>query len=149
MTTLSRFTSALTLGLVTCFALPASAGIYIGNPIVLESLTTDSSTLETANGIIDSVTFEVCNRGTKVVLTVDDEIDLVNGLVLDLLPAEYCKVEVKYSSDVDFEGDAGSGWSQTLTDDSFVLVPNAAEDAFVLELTEISAADVILRAIEE
>ena len=145
----TRLASALTLCLITGFAVPASAGIFIGNPIVIEGLTTDQSSLETANGSIANVTLEICNRSATVVETIDAEVDLANEvLTLDVPSAEYCKVEIKYSSDVDFDGDAGGGWSLTSSMDTYTLVPNAAEEAFELEITEITAADVVFIASE-
>ena len=143
----TRLAAALTLTVATALATPAMAGIYIGNPIVIEGITTDSSNLTEASGDLVDVSFEICGKSGAWVEAVGELEDLANGgIAFDVPAAEYCKVTLKFDGDVGFVGDADGGWTQELSDEVFVLEPNSGETAFELVLTEISAADVKLVA---
>jgi len=139
--------SLLTLGLLA--ANPAEAGIWIGNPIVVEALTTDGSTLNSTAGTLTEVKFEYCSRAGAYVEQIDDDVDIaVDGLVVDPPAEEYCSIQLVFEGDLALSGDNNGAWSQDLGDGVFTLSPNSAETAFKLDLVEVSAADVTLVATE-
>jgi hypothetical protein len=143
----ARLISAATLTLAALWATPALAGVYVGNPIVVEGIATDGSHLDAATGDLVSASFEICGRSGAWVEAVGTEVDLAEGgISFDIPAAEYCKVVLSYDGALSLDGDANGGWSHVLYGEEFILEPNAGDTAFELVLFEISAADVKLIA---
>lgn len=138
--------TALALVALTLGAGVAHAGILIGNPLVLEILPTDSSTLDEASGYLKEIVLDDCDTKTWKVM-VQDTVDLVNELEVTIPSDDWCQATLVFTGNLHLEGDNGSSYSENVSG-PFVLprVETGSFNGFVLSDLGATNATLEIRA---
>lgn len=143
----------MSIKLYVCFlgalllSAPASAGIYEGNPGLTLRLSGDAKVLA-ADAWLDEVTLFGCD-GSKVTVVVAEEVDLVDGITIEVPRGLWCEVEVAVM-DLDIEL-AGLGWPWPASEDAVVMLERtrSAPRAAVFRGAVLDRDDLILHGIYE
>ena len=125
----------------------ARAGIYEGNPGLTLSLSGDAKILA-VDAWLDEVTLFGCD-GREVTVVVAEEVDLVDGITIEVPRGLCCEVEVALM-DLDVEL-AGLGWPWPASEDAVVVLGRSwsAPRAAAFRGAVLDRDDLILHGIYE
>lgn len=103
-----RSVLALLLAATSMVASPAHAVIFAGNPQLEFHVSRPAGDIVEAGGHVDKVLVHPCGTSTWTEVTVDADIDLVEGVIVTIPGGDLCHVAVVWGSDVTVAAQSGS-----------------------------------------
>lgn len=129
--------------LCVCVAAPAVAGIFIGNPGIVEANALHGARLVEASGLLDAVELDDCHGGTWSG-PVEEEIDLVRQVKLDLPHGEWCALRLILDDGLYLVGEAAEPFEELVKTRKLSLDPSG-DDLFIL--SDIGASSAVVEIV--